>query len=460
MKVSGAPSPPDVQLKGSRAIGAVMVLVAVLCVLEATGSVQLGGWSELDPEQPYGVLFAAYLATWLVARRARGGARRIALLLGSLGTACLFDPWFATGSVAWVVMFHRVVFAGRRVRPGWGLAFTLATFIILAIACSRDLWPEFLDAHRGLGRWGYLFAISYTFRIAWLLHQVRMQRAVLPLLDVVLYFVFAPFFVIVPYMLAIPRCDRFCAGLDGHDPAIEQSGIRLLAWGVVLTSAAVVLHAFYDPHAAWLDSLRARDAAGIALHSLWSYPVDATLRTCAIAAILVGMVRVMGIELGPSFQRPLLATSIAEFWRRWNTHFRDLLVELFYVPVVMRLRRTPERAIVVGCIAVFVVGSTLFHLPKHYFRYGSIDPPNLHIVVENIVMCAIVAIALVREAREVKARIVRPPPGPLRTALRAIRTWIVLLVVVQYLGYGSQFAVFGERPPTAIQESHVDSHTR
>jgi hypothetical protein len=214
----------------------------------------------------------------------------------------------------------------------------------------------------------------------------------------------------------------------------------------------VAVHAVYDPRAEFFASLRARDLGGIALHSLWHYPVAATLQTCAIAAVLVGMVRLLGIELGPSFQRPLLAQSITEFWRRWNTHFRDLLVELFYVPVVMRLRRTPERAIVVGCISVFVVGSVLFHLPKHYFRYGSIHPANLHIVVENIVMCAIVAFALLREAREAKARIVRPPPSPLRASLRMIRTWIVLLVVVQYAGYGSEFAVFGERPPLGIQQ--------
>jgi len=442
-----------VHLEGSRAIGAVIVLVAVLCVLEATGLTHLRGWCELDPERSYAVLFAAFLATWLVARATRGGARRIALLIGSVVTACLFDPWFAAGSVAWVVMLHRVVFAGGRAHPGRGLAFTLASFVVLAVACSRDLWPGFLDAHRDLGRWGYLFALSYTFRIAWLLHQVRMQRAVLPLYDVVLYFVFAPFFVIVPYMLAIPRCDRFRTGLDRHDPAIERSGIRLIAWGVALTLAAVSLHAVYDPRAQFFASLRAHDLSAIALHSLPAYPINAALEVCAISAVLVGMVRLLGFELGPSFQRPLVAQSITEFWRRWNTHFRDLLVELFYVPVVMRLRRTPERAIIVGCISVFVVGSVVFHLPKHYFRYGSLYPSNVHILVENVVMCAIVATALVRDAREARARVVRPPPGPVRAALRAIRTWIVVLVVVIYAGYGSQFAVFGERPPIAIQHT-------
>ncbi len=422
-----------------------VALISVLCALEAAGLTRLRGWSDIDPERSYVLLFAAYVVTWLVVREVRVGGRRFVLLAGSVGTACLFDPWFAAGSIAWVVAFHASVFAGGTPRPGRGLVFALASFGGLAIVCSRDLWPELLDSHPELGRWGYWFAMAYTFRIAWLLHQVRLQRTTLPLCDVVIYFVFAPFFVIVPYMLAIPRCDRFCAGLDVHDPAVERSGLRLLTWGIALTLAAGVLHLVYDPRAAFVAGLRARDLGAIALHSLPAYPLHAVLETCASAAILVGMVRLLGIELGPSVRMPLLAQSITEFWRRWNTHFRDLLVELFYVPVVMRLRRTPERAIVVGCVSVFVVGSVLFHLPKHYFRYGSIDPPNLHIVVENVVMCVIVTVALLREAREAKARIVRPPPSHAGAALRIVRTWIVLVVVVWYLGYASQYAVFGER---------------
>ena len=445
MKFSRAASPSDVEAARIARVGSAVALISVLCGLEGVGLISLRGWSDIDPERPYVVLFAAYLATWLVVREVRGRARRIALLAGSVGTACLFDPWFAAGSIVWVVAFHASVFAGGTPRPGRGLVFALVSFGGLALACNRDLWPELLDSHPKVGRWGYWFALAYTFRIAWLLHQVRMQRAILPLFDVVLYFVFAPFFVIVPYMLAIPRCDRFRAGLDAHDPAVERSGLRLLAWGVALTLSAVALHQIYDPRAAFFASLRARDLGAIALHSLPAYPLHAALETCAIVAILVGMVRLLGIELGSSMRRPLLAQSITEFWRRWNTHFRDLLVELFYVPVVMRLRRTPQRAIVIGCVSVFVVGSVLFHLPKHYFRYGSIVPPNLHIVVENVVMCVIVMVALLREARDAKARIVAPPPSVVRVAVRLIRTWIVLVVVVWYLGYASQYAVFGER---------------
>ena len=70
-----------------------MGLVGILCGLEAGALIHLRGWCEIDPGTPYVVLFGGYLATWLVARETRGVARRLALLIGSVVTAFLFDPW-------------------------------------------------------------------------------------------------------------------------------------------------------------------------------------------------------------------------------------------------------------------------------------------------------------------------------------------------------------------------------
>lgn len=247
-------------------------------------------------------------------------------------------------------------------------------------------------------------------------------------------------------MLAIPRCDRVRAALDVHDKAIEKSGAVLIAWGCALSLLAWASRTVIDPTGSEWAALRAHDAARVALWALPHYPIQAALEACAIGAIVVGLVRLFGIDLLPSFRRPLAAQSITEVWRRWNTHFRDLLVELFYMPVLMRLRRNKQRAIVWGCIAVFIVGSTLFHLPKHYFRYGSLTPPDVHILVENLLMCAVVAFAMVREL----IRPAAPTTNPVWIALRVLRTWTLLLVIVVWAGYGSQFAIYGERPPVAI----------
>lgn len=410
------------------------LLLGAVVVLADAGVLSLLAWTErCVPISRYPALFVGYFLTWLGVRAAAGPrTRRAVLLAGSLVCAAIFDAAFLVLSLIWIAALHRILFGASRRRVAHALAFVLASYAALAVACNRDLWPGFIAAHGEVARWGYLFAIAYTFRIAWLLHQVHVQRTPrMPLADVVTYFVFAPFFVIVPYMLAIPRCDQFRAGLDRHDPAIERSGLRMIAWGIALGVGAALLAQVYDPRQAAYAAARAHDYAAALRHAVIWYPGIAILDGATTAAILIGMVRVLGIDLGPSFNRPLLSRSVTEWWQRWNTHFRDLLVAIFYYPVVLRHRRTPVRATVLGCAAVFLVGSVLFHWPKTYFRAGSFAAFPAGTAAESAVMFVIVAIALVREQR----RRLAPRPHPITGALT---TWALVFLAVIAVGYGVQ----------------------
>jgi hypothetical protein len=58
----------------------------------------------------------------------------------------------------------------------------------------------------------------------------------------------------------------------------------------------------------------------------------------------VGAARVLGRTVGDNYHNPLGARNYAEFWRRWNVHYRELVVRLFYYPSILWLqRRFPER---------------------------------------------------------------------------------------------------------------------
>ena len=64
--------------------------------------------------------------------------------------------------------------------------------------------------------------------------------------------------------------------------------------------------------------------------------------------MLLGLTRCFGVAMTPAFRAPLCADGVADWWRRYNIHFRELLVDLFWYPVAMRFRRRPIVAGYVG----------------------------------------------------------------------------------------------------------------
>lgn len=420
-----APAPPSDPDMAAR----MAILLGALVAIRAAGVTPLLAWTApLIGDARYPLLFAAYFATWWWARRRTGDARRAALLVGSCATAAIFDPAFLALSLAWIAGLHALLPRFRL-----AVAYVLVTYALAVVACNR----AWVDVPPETARWGYLLAVSYTFRIAWLLRQVRLHgSAGVELADVVTYFVLAPFFLIVPYMIAIPRFDTVRAALDRHDAEVERSGIEMIAWGIVLSVAAWAVGELYGPSALGLASLARGEYALGFVHGLFSYMLEHLLIALAIAAVLVGMVRALGVDLGTSFDRPWRSQTVTEWWRRWNTHFRDLLVELFYYPVVMRLRRRRRLAIVMGCISVFLVGSVLFHWPNHFFKRGVLTFP-IGVFAESVVMTVLVATALVRKRDDA------PPCGLLRRVLRVAFTLVLVYVVVVIVGRGVQRAVLG-----------------
>ncbi len=89
----------------------------------------------------------------------------------------------------------------------------------------------------------------------------------------------------------------------------------------------------------------------------------------------IGAARLMGFAVDDNYVNPLAATDYADFWRRWNVHFRQMLVSMFYYPVVLWLsRRNPRRKalnVIGACTAVFTAHG-LFML----FTIGMLVPAN------------------------------------------------------------------------------------
>jgi D-alanyl-lipoteichoic acid acyltransferase DltB (MBOAT superfamily) len=420
-----------------RRLSIIAALFVLLVALERQGLVSLLAWTDrIFPSSRYpwlfGLLLAACAAIDLLGER----RRKAVLIVTSAAAICVFDLRFAAICGLFFAAYYLVVFS--RAHRHLKLAFLIATLAGWGVLCNELLLADLHRRHPWLAGFGYMFAVNFTFRLFRFHHEMRVRGFTpVPYEDYLLYFLFAPFFVVVPYMLAIPRFDAFAAGLARRDPAVEQRGIRHLAIGLAFCLAASIVARVYHPREAVAQAI-GRGAFWLALPmGLLNYPVWAVLESVGPAHLLVGLLGIFGIRIAPAFDRPLLSTGILDWWRRWNVHFRELLVDLFFYPIALRWRRRRYLGIVLACAAVFLVGSTLFHYPKHYFALGSHVDPNVHLLVENGVFFVIVAIALCLEKRRGRAQ--PCATGPRRVG-RMVGTWAAVFVIVVILGYGSGWA--------------------
>ena len=418
----------------------VAALLAALVLLADRGVIPLLAWTRrVFPVERLPLMFALYFAGYLAARRVSAQRRPQVLLALSLVLAAVFSVPFLLLSLAWLGLYHRVLYAP--VWHGAKVLFVAATFAAWMLACHVPLAPRFHAAHPALLVWGYVFAAGFAFRIVWVLHQARMASAPPPLRDFLLYFLFAPFFLVLPYMFAIPRLDRFRDGLIERDPEVEASGVRMLASSLAL---GVALFAFttyvWSPRHAFEAALRAGRLGEAALAGLAYYPGEVTAIAVSGSGILIGLVRILGIALAPSFDRPLAARSITEWWQRWNTHFRDVLVDLFWYPVMLRLRRRPYLSIWAGCGSVFLAGSVLLHwVAKPPFHHGSLTALPVGIACESAVMTVVVGLAMTRAQWRKRRGLAPRASSPLHVALARLGTYALVFATVVGAGYGATY---------------------
>lgn len=170
----------------------------------------------------------------------------------------------------------------------------------------------------------------YTFQsLAYIVDVYRGRvRAERNLLDYALYVCFFPQLIAGPierawHMLPQYQSQRI------FDPAGWRRGLTLMLWGffkklVVADNVAVVANkvfALSDPTfpVIWAGVL----AFAVQIYADFSGYTD----------IARGTARLLGIELMKNFNHPYLATSPADFWRRWHISFSTWLRDFIYIPL-------------------------------------------------------------------------------------------------------------------------------
>ncbi len=136
-----------------------------------------------------------------------------------------------------------------------------------------------------------------------------------------------------------------------------RSGMLMFAWGlfkkvVVADRLALFVNAVYDNVHAY---------AGLPLIlATWCYAVQIYCDFSGYTDMALGTARMFNIRLTQNFNSPYLATSVADFWRRWHISFSRWILDYIFKPLQMRWRDWRTFGTALALVITFLV-SGIWH---------------------------------------------------------------------------------------------------
>jgi len=299
------------------------------------------------------------------------------LSLAGFGILAIGNPiaaLYCSAQVALVLLLYVLgrLFPKSAVRISWFAFFGL-------VPANLQLWfgdQPFFAALHGSAEAGTLSLISWTAGSAFFvirsfvgLREAR-QEGRLRLLSLLAGLSFLPAFPAGPIFGTQPfRPERIAARIEARSIALA---VMKLGWGIA---------AFY----AIAPALRAL-AAGNGISSLASV-ADVYLGFAALffdfsgyTLMAIAMAAFFGITLPENFNRPYLAISIQDFWRRWHMSLNNFVGTYLFKPYV-RLTGAPRRGIFLAFVAVgmwheFSVGYLLWGIGHGAALSLAMKPPK------------------------------------------------------------------------------------
>lgn len=136
-----------------------------------------------------------------------------------------------------------------------------------------------------------------------------------------------------------------------------RSGVLLFAWGlfkkvVIADRLALYANAIYsDVHL----------YKGLPLIiGTYAYALQIYFDFASYTDMARGTARIFGINLSQNFNSPYLATSVADFWRRWHMSFSRWILDYIFKPLQMTWRNQGQSGTAMALIVTFLV-SGIWH---------------------------------------------------------------------------------------------------
>ena len=335
-------------------------------------------------------------------------------LFGVFGYAVLLGPLVAGLLLASGLLFFGLV----RLPVGWWVRIAGIVLVGAVFSIGRTTGVPGIPG----AFWPVLGSI-FMFRLIVYLYDVRHAKTPPRLLDFVAYFLLLP----NAYFLLFPVVDHatFLVCRDRRSLAdTAQTGIRWIARGALQLVLYRIVDA-YRPDVAGATTIGTVLAWMVMTYLLY-------LRVSGQFHIAVGMLHLFGFDLPETHRRYLLASSVADFWRRINIYWKDFILKVVYLPVFFRLRRSGElRAAAIATIVAFLA-TWILHSWQWYWLLGS---PLL--TWPDTLFWTILGVLMVRATVEETRRRGRPPQRTRVGQVLAVARTFALIVLLWSLWHSS-----------------------
>ena len=240
----------------------------------------------------------------------------------------------------------------------------------------------------------------------------------------------------------------------GRELAITQiKAVKLLIWANLLFALRDAAQRVFaddagipDPHDA-IDALLAGHPYPVAMG--WAALVLATgvyaLQIAAWADLFIGIARLAGYRLPRGSWRPLEARTLMDYFNRFHYYFKELLVDLFFMPTFFRMFKThPRLRMFFATFMAAGVGNALWHFSRNILEVATAGPVNAFASYTSYVFYALILAAGVAASQVRANRGIRPPSSPAGRAWSFAFVWS-FIICIHVFGDGSRVHTLAQR---------------
>ena len=207
-------------------------------------------------------------------------------------------------------------------------------------------------------------ALSYLTEIYW-----KEEESEENLADFMIYMLFFMKFLSGPIERARDMLPQLKSGKPVAYPSIVY-GMKLIVVGLI---KKLILADYISPY---IDGIfnSIHTASGIQLlMACLLYPVELYGDFSGYTDIALGGACMLGFKLNPNFNRPFIAQTTAEFWRRWHMSLSFWVKDYLYLPLFSSMRRWGQWGVFLSLSLTFAGLGAWHGAGWNYIIYGLIQ---------------------------------------------------------------------------------------